>query len=92
MQDTIERTIIISAVWLAGLAFVCSLALADPDLWGHTLYGLRSIDAGLLTESVGPFSFRDLLTPPATTRAVASPDRSGRPPWHLLCEPSGWPT
>jgi hypothetical protein len=57
MQDTTERTIIISAVWMAALAFACSLALADPDLWGHTLYGLRSIDAGLLTESVDPFSY-----------------------------------
>ena len=34
-----------------------SLTMADPDLWGHTLYGARSIELGTLTEKTDPYSF-----------------------------------
>lgn len=49
--------------WLTGLIggsvvlFLCGLTVADPDLWGHTLYGLRSIESGVLTETTDPFSY-----------------------------------
>lgn len=39
------------------VAFLCGLTIADPDLWGHTLYGLRAIEAGILTERADPFSY-----------------------------------
>lgn len=31
--------------------------MADPDLWGHTLYGIRAIEQGVLTEATDPFSY-----------------------------------
>ncbi len=46
-------------VWVWGVAclFACGLVLADPDLWGHTLYGLRAWDQGVLAERTDPFSY-----------------------------------
>lgn len=52
-----ERNRLIVAVWLVCTLFLTGLTIADPDLWGHTLYGLRAIDAGVLTERVDPFSY-----------------------------------
>lgn len=37
--------------------FLCSFTMADPDLWGHTLYGLRAIELEVLTEATDPFSY-----------------------------------
>lgn len=44
-------------VWCIAYVFVCGLVLADPDLWGHTLYGIRAWDQGVLAESTDPFSY-----------------------------------
>ncbi|MHC4877542.1 MAG: hypothetical protein ACYTGL_13685 [Planctomycetota bacterium] len=44
-------------VWLACVLFLSALTVADPDLWGHTLYGLRAVDLGVLTERTDPFSY-----------------------------------
>ncbi len=44
-------------VWLVCVLFLSALTVADPDLWGHTLYGLRAIDLGVLTERADPFSY-----------------------------------
>jgi hypothetical protein len=44
-------------VWLVCVLFLSALTVADPDLWGHTLYGLRAIDLGVLTERSDPFSY-----------------------------------
>lgn len=37
--------------------FLISLTVADPDLWGHTLYGIRAIEQGVLAERTDPFSY-----------------------------------
>jgi hypothetical protein len=52
-----ERGMLIGIVATAAFCFVCGMTVADPDLWGHTLYGLRSLDQNVLTESVDPFSY-----------------------------------
>ena len=39
------------------LIFLCAVTIADPDLWGHTLYGMRAIEQGTLVEPFDPFSF-----------------------------------
>lgn len=44
-------------VWVVAYVFVCGLILADPDLWGHTLYGLRAWNQGVLAEATDPFSY-----------------------------------
>ncbi len=44
-------------VWLVCVLFLSALTVADPDLWGHTLYGLRAIELGVLTERTDPFSY-----------------------------------
>jgi hypothetical protein len=44
-------------IWLVCVLFLSTLTVADPDLWGHTLYGLRAIDLGVLTERADPFSY-----------------------------------
>lgn len=49
--------------WQVGLlalacgVYLCGLTIADPDLWGHTLYGLRAIERGVLVERTDPFSY-----------------------------------
>jgi hypothetical protein len=52
-----ERRWLLGVVWTVCTLFLCGLTIADPDLWGHTLYGLRAIDAGILTERTDPFSY-----------------------------------
>lgn len=52
-----ERPALLAAVWIACVAFVCGLTIADPDLWGHTLYGLRANNQGTFAESQDPFSY-----------------------------------
>lgn len=44
-------------LWIVAYVFVCGLILADPDLWGHTLYGLRAWNQGVLVEPTDPFSY-----------------------------------
>jgi hypothetical protein len=57
-----ETRLLISLVWVASVLYVCAMTVADPDLWGHTLYGLRAIEQGVLVERNDPFSY----TAPAT--------------------------
>lgn len=57
VNQSTERTVLTTIVWITCVAFLCGLTVADPDLWGHTLYGLRSIEQGLLTELHDPFSY-----------------------------------
>jgi hypothetical protein len=52
-----ERRLWLILIWLTAVAYVCGVALGDPDLWGHTLYGVRSIEQGVLTERTDPFSY-----------------------------------
>lgn len=58
-----ERLWLSGLVGLTAVVFLCGLTVADPDLWGHTLYGLRSIEAGVLTETADPFSYTAPGTP-----------------------------
>lgn len=52
-----EKRAIIAALWLGSVLFACGITIADPDLWGHTLYGLRCLDGGFLVEKSDPFSY-----------------------------------
>lgn len=52
-----ERNAILAIIWLVCVTFLCGLTIADPDLWGHTLYGMRALDQGVLTERTDPFSY-----------------------------------
>ena len=52
-----ERRILIGLTAVVATLYVCSMTVADPDLWGHTLYGLRAIEQGVLTERQDPFSY-----------------------------------
>lgn len=52
-----ERRILIASIWAACVLFVCGLTIADPDLWGHTLYGLRANEQGTFAEAHDPFSY-----------------------------------
>jgi hypothetical protein len=45
------------AICVGCMIYSCAMAVADPDLWGHTLYGLRALDQGVLTETHDPFSY-----------------------------------
>lgn len=49
--------VLIAGVWCVALVFACGLVLADPDLWGHTLYGIRAWKLGVLVEPTDPFSY-----------------------------------
>lgn len=53
----LEHPALLAAIWIACVAFVCGLTIADPDLWGHTLYGLRANDQGTFAEAQDPFSY-----------------------------------
>ncbi len=44
-------------VVLACAAYACGLTLSDPDLWGHTLYGLRAVEQGVAAERTDPFAY-----------------------------------
>ncbi len=52
-----EKTIATILLGIASWLFLCSFTMADPDLWGHTLYGIRTIDQGVLVERTDPFSY-----------------------------------
>jgi hypothetical protein len=52
-----ERRALLAMVWAGCLLFLSSVTIADPDLWGHTLYGLRTLDLGVLVERTDPFSY-----------------------------------
>lgn len=52
-----ERRWLLAGVWCVCVLFLCTAAVADPDLWGHTLYGLRAIEQGVLVERDDPFSY-----------------------------------
>lgn len=52
-----ERRWLLGIVWSVCTLFLCGLTIADPDLWGHTLYGVRAIEAGILAERIDPFSY-----------------------------------
>tara|TARA_R110002095_G_scaffold105964_7_gene92838 strand:+ start:126969 stop:128603 length:1635 start_codon:yes stop_codon:yes gene_type:complete len=46
-------------IWGACLFLMCTVTIADPDLWGHTLYGLRAIEQGVLVERTDPFCYTE---------------------------------
>ncbi|MDF1742580.1 MAG: hypothetical protein P1V19_02735 [Gimesia sp.] len=46
-------------VWCACLFLICTVTIADPDLWGHTLYGLRAIEQHVLVEHTDPFCYTE---------------------------------
>lgn len=46
-------------VWVACLFLTCTVTFADPDLWGHTLYGLRAIEQHVLVEHSDPFCYTE---------------------------------
>lgn len=52
-----ERRWILGVVVVACGLFLCSVTMADPDLWGHTLYGLRALEQGVAAERTDPFSY-----------------------------------
>lgn len=52
-----ERRAVVRATALACLLFTATITLADPDLWGHTYYGLRCLQLGVLVETADPFSY-----------------------------------
>jgi len=52
-----EESVMVGLFWMLALVYVCGTTVADPDLWGHTLYGLRSIELGVLTEKTDPYSY-----------------------------------
>lgn len=53
----VEQRLLLGAIWVACVAFVCGLTIADPDLWGHTLYGMRANEQGTFAETQDPFSY-----------------------------------
>lgn len=52
-----EKKYLTLLLGMSSWVFLCSLTMADPDLWGHTLYGIRAIEQGVLTEATDPFSY-----------------------------------
>ena len=52
-----ERRLLVGAIWLVCLMFACGQTIADPDLWGHTLYGMRAHQNHVLAEYADPFSY-----------------------------------
>lgn len=56
-MSRLERGLWLSLLWLVATLYVCATTVADPDLWGHTLYGLRALELGLLVEPTDPFSY-----------------------------------
>lgn len=54
--DPLDRGLLLCAL-IISYVFACGLVLADPDLWGHTLYGMRAIERGVLCERTDPFSY-----------------------------------
>lgn len=56
-KQNYEKTRITVLLGAASWLFLCSFTMADPDLWGHTLYGIRAIEQGVLVERTDPFSY-----------------------------------
>jgi hypothetical protein len=56
VTDPVDRWLF-AAAFVVSLSFTCGLVLADPDLWGHTLYGMRALERGVLCEATDPFSY-----------------------------------
>lgn len=54
-----EWTLATTMIWGACLFLMCTVTIADPDLWGHTLYGLRAIEQGTLVERTDPFCYTE---------------------------------
>lgn len=54
-----EWFISIGLIWSACLFLTGTVTIADPDLWGHTLYGLRALDAHVLVERNDPFCYTE---------------------------------
>ncbi len=52
-----EQRKLLALVLLGCLLYSCGMTIADPDLWGHTLYGLRAIAQGIWLERTDPFSY-----------------------------------
>lgn len=52
-----DKPVLVGLFWVLAFVYVCGTTVADPDLWGHTLYGLRSIELGVLTEKTDPYSY-----------------------------------
>lgn len=52
-----EKFALIAFAWCVAVLHVGLTTVADPDLWGHTLYGVRAIEQGVLTERSDPFSY-----------------------------------
>lgn len=52
-----EKRALLLFIESACLLFLGAVTLADPDLWGHTYYGLRALELGVLAESSDPFSY-----------------------------------
>lgn len=57
LPQSSERGIQTWLIAIVCVAYMCSITVADPDLWGHTLYGLRALDRGVLAERTDPFSY-----------------------------------
>lgn len=58
-----ENSVMTILLGLTSWVFLCSLTIADPDLWGHTIYGMRAIEQGMLLERTDPFSYTALGDP-----------------------------
>lgn len=56
VADPVDRWLFVAA-FVVSVSFACGLVLADPDLWGHTLYGMRALERGVLCEATDPFSY-----------------------------------
>lgn len=63
VQRDRQRNWLFGVLALAAIAFACGTTVADPDLWGHTLYGLRAAEQGVLVEPNDPFSYTALGSP-----------------------------
>lgn len=46
-------------IWVACLFLTGTVTIADPDLWGHTLYGLRALEQHVLVERTDPFCYTE---------------------------------
>ncbi|QDU09494.1 hypothetical protein [Gimesia aquarii] len=46
-------------IWGCCLFLTSTVTIADPDLWGHTLYGLRAIEQHVLVEYSDPFCYTE---------------------------------
>lgn len=57
VMSRVERRTLVAITLISCVLFTCTLTIADPDLWGHTLYGMRAIEQGVATERVDPFSY-----------------------------------